>query len=216
MGKALDELSRRRPTPDPGPPDVRTPSEERPDREVNVGNMTTLVEGLASFSRRIPTLCSDLNELLRRTIDFVKPQNRLGHIHFKFTPDPILPMVNVDPPCKCSSTSSRTPPTPDRGGPAVKKVFIETQFDPNTARADFHQRQRPRHSGGVPSPHLRTPLHHQATGQLRARHRLPIAANHRGTIRALNLQGPGAQFLLYPQPVIPCRNCRHHPSTIGY
>jgi hypothetical protein len=135
--------------------------------EVNVGNMTTLVEGLASFSHQdsnpVPT---DLNELLRRTIDFVKPQNRFEDIHFKFTPDPILPLVNVDPAQMqqvfiniFSEADALT--EVDR---AVKKVFIETQFDPNAQRCGFPSATTAPAFRRRTAPHLRT-ITTKATGR---------------------------------------------------
>ncbi|HET9234564.1 MAG TPA: hypothetical protein VFP10_10515, partial [Candidatus Eisenbacteria bacterium] len=100
--------------------------------DVNVGNMTALVDGLAAFSHQeshpVPT---DLNELLRRTLEFVKPQNRFENIHFKFTPDPILPVVNLDPAqmqqvfINLFANAADALSEVDR---PVKKVFVETQF----------------------------------------------------------------------------------------
>jgi signal transduction histidine kinase len=170
--------------------------------DVNVGNMNTLVEGLASFSHQdsnpVPT---DLNELLRRTIDFVKPQNRFEDIHFKLTPDPIMPLVNVDPAqmqqvfINIFSNAADALTEVDR---PVKKVFVETQFDPNAQRVRISISDN---GPGIPEanlhrifePHFTTKVTGHGFGLATV---FRIAANHRGTIRALNVQGPGAQFLL--------------------
>ncbi len=169
---------------------------------VNVDNMSALVEGLAAFSHRdthkTPT---DLNELLRRTVEFVRPQNRFDGIHFKFTPDPILPVVNVDPAqlqqvfLNLLSNGADALAEIDR---PTKKIFIETAYDPNAQRISISMSDN---GPGIPEanlnrifePHFTTKVTGHGFGLSTV---FRIAENHRGHIRALNIPGGGAQFLL--------------------
>ena len=170
--------------------------------DINVGNMTALVDGLAAFSHQethpVPT---DLNELLRRTLEFVKPQNRFENIHFKFTPDPILPLVSVDPAqmqqvfINIFANAADALVEVDR---PVKKVFVETQFDPNAQRirisiSDNGPGIPEAHLNRIFEPHFTTKATGHGIGLATV---FRIAANHRGTIRAQNAAGAGAQFLL--------------------
>ena len=170
--------------------------------DVNVGNMTALVDGLAAFSHQeshpVPT---DLNELLRRTLEFVKPQNRFENIHFKFTPDPILPLVSVDPAqmqqvfINIFANAADALSEVDR---PVKKVFVETQFDPNAQRirisiSDNGPGIPEAHLNRIFEPHFTTKASGHGFGLATV---FRIAANHRGSIRAHNAPGAGAQFLL--------------------
>jgi signal transduction histidine kinase len=170
--------------------------------DVNVANMTTLVEGLAAFSHQethsVPT---DLNELMRRTIEFVRPQNRFDDVHFKFTPDPIMPLVNVDPAQMQQVFLNILTNGADALGEVdrpVKKIFIETQFDSNAQRiriafADNGPGIPESHLNRIFEPHFTTKATGHGFGLATV---FRIAANHKGTIRALNLPGAGAQFLL--------------------
>ena len=64
---------------------------------VNVDHIAALVDGLAAFSHQeTQKIRTDVNELLRRTIEFVRPQNRFDGIEFSFTPGD-LPEVHADP-----------------------------------------------------------------------------------------------------------------------
>ncbi len=169
---------------------------------INVGNMSALVDGLAAFSHqethKVPT---DLNELVRRTVDFVRPQNRFDGIHFKITPDPILPMVNVDPAqlqqvfINLLTNAADALTEVDR---PVKKIFVETHYDPGAQRVQVSFSDN---GPGVPDanlnrifePHFTTKVTGHGFGLSTA---FRIAANHRGLIRAANLPGGGASFLL--------------------
>jgi signal transduction histidine kinase len=169
---------------------------------INVGNMSALVDGLAAFSHqethKVPT---DLNELVRRTVEFVRPQNRFDAIHFKITPDPILPMVNVDPAqlqqvfINLLTNAADALAEVDR---PVKKIFVETHYDPGTQRVRVAFSDN---GPGVPDanlnrifePHFTTKVTGHGFGLSTA---FRIAANHRGLIRASNLPGGGANFLL--------------------
>jgi signal transduction histidine kinase len=170
--------------------------------EVNVDNMSALVEGLAAFSHRqtqvVPT---DLNELVRRTVEFVRPQNRFDNIHFKFTPDPILPHVNVDPAqmqqvfLNLLANAADALTEVER---PVKKIFIETRYDPNSQRIRISFADN---GPGIPGanlhrifePHFTTKVSGHGFGLATV---FRIAANHKGVVRAFNLDGGGAQFLL--------------------
>jgi len=170
--------------------------------DVNVDNMAALVDGLAAFSHQeshpVPT---DLNELLRRTMDFVKPQNRFDHIHFKFTPDPILPLVSVDPAqmqqvfINLLANAADALTEVDR---PVKKIFAETHFDPNAQRikisfADNGPGIPEANLGRIFEPHFTTKVTGHGFGLATV---FRIAANHRGSIHAANLPTGGARFLL--------------------
>jgi signal transduction histidine kinase len=170
--------------------------------EVNVDSMSALVEGLAAFSHRetqvVPT---DLNELIRRTVEFVRPQNRFDNIHFKFTPDPILPNVNVDPAqmqqvfLNLLANAADALTEVDR---PVRKIFIETRYDPNAQRIRISFADN---GPGIPGanlhrifePHFTTKVSGHGFGLATV---FRIAANHKGGVRAFNLDGGGAQFLL--------------------
>ena len=54
----------------------------------------------------------DVNDLLRRTTDYVKPQNRFNQVEFDLRLDESLPAITADPGqlSRCSSTCSRTRP----------------------------------------------------------------------------------------------------------
>lgn len=169
---------------------------------INVGNMSALVDGLAAFSHqethKVPT---DLNELVRRTVDFVRPQNRFDGIHFKITPDPILPMVNIDPAqlqqvfINLLTNAADALAEVDR---PVKKIFVETHYDPGTQRVRVAFSDN---GPGVPDanlnrifePHFTTKITGHGFGLSTA---FRIAANHRGLIRATNIPGGGANFLI--------------------
>ena len=170
--------------------------------EVNVGHMSALVEGLAAFSHQETQLVpTDLNELLRRTIEFVKPQNRFDQIHFKFTPDPILPKVNVDPGqmqqvfINLLSNAADAMSETER---SVKKIFAETHYDPNRQRirisvADNGPGIPEKNLSQIFEPHFTTKVTGHGFGLSTV---FRIASNHRGTISAHNLPGLGAQFIL--------------------
>ena len=169
---------------------------------VNVENMSALVDGLAAFSHRetnrVPT---DINELLRRTMDFVRPQNRFDNIHFKFTPDPILPLVNVDPAqlqqvfINLLANAADALAEVDR---PVKKIFVETAYDPNAQRIAISFADN---GPGIPEanlerifePHFTTKVTGHGFGLSTV---FRIAANHHGRIHAANVPGGGARFLL--------------------
>ncbi len=169
---------------------------------VNVDNMSALVDGLAAFSHRetnkVPT---DLNELMRRTVDFVRPQNRFDGIRFKFTPDPILPMVNVDPAqmqqvfINLLSNAADALAEVDR---RVKKIFIETSYDANAQRIFVSLTDN---GPGIPDanldrifePHFTTKVTGHGFGLSTV---FRIAANHKGHVKASNLPDGGARFLL--------------------
>jgi len=170
--------------------------------EVNVDHMSALIDGLAAFSHRetqpAPT---DLNELLRRTVDFVKPQNRFDTIHFKFTPDPILPVVSVDPAqmqqvfINLLANAADALAEVDR---PVKKIFIETHFDPNTQRirisfSDNGPGIPQTNLGRIFEPHFTTKANGHGFGLATV---FRILANHRGSVLADNLSVGGARFLL--------------------
>ncbi len=169
---------------------------------VNVDNMSALVDGLAAFSHRetnrVPT---DLNELMRRTIDFVRPQNRFDAIRFKFTPDPILPTVNVDPAqlqqvfINLLSNAADALAEVDR---RVKKIFVETIYDPNSQRILITLCDN---GPGIPDanlerifePHFTTKVTGHGFGLSTV---FRITANHKGRIQAENVPGGGARFVL--------------------
>jgi signal transduction histidine kinase len=170
--------------------------------DVNVGNMAALVDGLAAFSHQVThPIPTDLNELLRRTMDFVKPQNRFDNIHFKFTPDPILPLVSVDLAQMQQVFINLLANAADALGEIdrpVRKIFIETHFDPNTQRIRISFADN---GPGIPEanltrifePHFTTKVTGHGFGLATV---FRIAANHRGTSHAMNLPGSGARFLL--------------------
>jgi len=169
---------------------------------VNVDNMSALVDGLAAFSHRetnkVPT---DLNELMRRTIDFVRPQNRFDAVRFKFTPDPILPTVNVDPAqmqqvfINLLTNAADALAEVDR---RLKKIFVETVYDPNSQRILISLSDN---GPGIPDanlqrifePHFTTKVTGHGFGLSTV---FRITANHKGHIRAENVPGGGARFLL--------------------
>jgi len=170
--------------------------------EVNVDHMSALVDGLAAFSHHesqpVPT---DLNELLRRTMDFVKPQNRFDNIHFKLTPDPILPVVNVDPSQMQQVFINLLTNAADALGEVdrpVRKIFVETHFDPNVQRIRISFSDN---GPGIPDanldrifePHFTTKATGHGFGLATV---FRIAANHKGCIQAANLPGGGARFLV--------------------
>jgi signal transduction histidine kinase len=170
--------------------------------EVNVENMSALVDGLAAFSHQEKQVAAtDLNELLRRTIEFVRPQNRFDHIHFKFTPDPILPTVNVDPAqlqqvfINLLANAADALAEVDR---EVRKIFVETRYDPNDQRIRIAVADN---GPGIPEailsrifePHFTTKVSGHGFGLATV---FRIASNHKGTISASNLPGFGAQFVL--------------------
>ncbi len=169
---------------------------------VNVDNMSALVDGLAAFSHqethKVPT---DLNELLRRTVDFVKPQNRFDSVHFKITPDPILPLVNVDPAqiqqvlINLLTNASDALKEVDR---PIKKIFIETAYDPDAQRiriavTDNGPGVPEAHLNRVFEPHFTTKVTGHGFGLSTV---FRIATNHKGRITASNQPGGGARFLL--------------------
>ena len=60
--------------------------------------MAGLAKGLMDFSRRESHKApAGLNELVEKTVDFVRPQTRFRGINFRFNPDPDLPRVTMDP-----------------------------------------------------------------------------------------------------------------------
>jgi len=80
----------------------------------------------------------------------------------------------------------------------VKKVFVETQFDPNAQRirisiSDNGPGIPEAHINRIFEPHFTTKATGHGFGLATV---FRIAANHRGTIRAQNAAGAGAQFLI--------------------
>ncbi len=60
--------------------------------------MAGLAKGLMDFSRReVRKAPAGLNELVEKTVDFVRPQTRFRGVNFRFNPDPDLPRVTMDP-----------------------------------------------------------------------------------------------------------------------
>jgi signal transduction histidine kinase len=60
--------------------------------------MAGLAKGLMDFSRREAHKApAGLNELVEKTVDFVRPQTRFRGVNFRFNPEPDLPRVTMDP-----------------------------------------------------------------------------------------------------------------------
>lgn len=169
--------------------------------DVNVDNMNALVGGLAAFShRQTETESTDLNELVRKTIDFVRPQNRFDAIQFRFTPDPILPAVAVDPAqiqqVFINLLTNAADALTEVDVP-VKKIFVETEYDAENQRVRIRFTDN---GPGIPAseltrifePHYTTKVTGHGFGLATV---FRIAANHRGSIRAATLPQGGAQFL---------------------
>ncbi len=62
------------------------------------GQMAGLAKGLMDFSHREVRRASfGVNELVEKTVEFVRPQTRFRDVAFAFTPDPEVPPVEMDP-----------------------------------------------------------------------------------------------------------------------
>jgi len=62
------------------------------------GRMAELSKGLMDFSHReVKRTSFGLNELVEKTIEFVRPQTRFRGLELAFEPDPSVPAVDVDP-----------------------------------------------------------------------------------------------------------------------
>jgi signal transduction histidine kinase len=62
------------------------------------GHMAELSKGLMDFSHReVKRTAFGLNELVEKTIEFVRPQTRFRGLEVVFEPDPGVPAVDVDP-----------------------------------------------------------------------------------------------------------------------
>lgn len=99
LGGHLEELRRR--TADLG---TRIGAMESPklDQGVaiideNVDHMATLIEGITAFSdQEMSRVAIDLNELVTRTVEFVRPQNRFDGVEILLRLDPGIPSVVLD------------------------------------------------------------------------------------------------------------------------
>jgi signal transduction histidine kinase len=61
-------------------------------------NMAILTKGLMDFSHKeMKIVRVDVNDLLRRTTDFVKPQNKFNQVEFDLRLDESLPAITADP-----------------------------------------------------------------------------------------------------------------------
>jgi signal transduction histidine kinase len=61
-------------------------------------NMAILTKGLMDFSHKeMKIVRVDVNDLLRRTVDFVKPQNKFGDVEFDLQLAEGLPPITADP-----------------------------------------------------------------------------------------------------------------------
>jgi signal transduction histidine kinase len=60
-------------------------------------NMAILTKGLMDFSHKeMKVVRVDLNDLLRRTVDFVKPQNKFNQVEFELDLTESLPAIAAD------------------------------------------------------------------------------------------------------------------------
>jgi len=167
----------------------------------NVGRMSALIEGLAAFSHRetlrAPT---DLNELLRRTIEFVRPQNRFDGIEFAVALAGDLPPADVDAGqiqqvfinlfANAADAMQDSP---------VRRVEVASGFDSKTSRVRVTVRDT---GPGIPKdslprifdPHFTTKPTGHGFGLSTA---FRIVENHQGSIQASNLTSTeGAEFLI--------------------
>jgi signal transduction histidine kinase len=61
-------------------------------------NMAILTKGLMDFSHKeMKIVRVDINDLLRRTVDFVKPQNKFNQVEFDLQLADALPAITADP-----------------------------------------------------------------------------------------------------------------------
>jgi signal transduction histidine kinase len=75
------------------------PASQEAERVRQLANqMAELARGLMEFSHRdVKRTAVGINELVEKTVDFVKPQMKFRNIEFKLDPDPALPRVEIDP-----------------------------------------------------------------------------------------------------------------------
>ena len=64
----------------------------------NVANMKILTKGLSNLSyAEVQMMRASLTQLVRQTVEFVRPQNKFQAIHFDLELDESLPQVHMDP-----------------------------------------------------------------------------------------------------------------------
>jgi signal transduction histidine kinase len=62
------------------------------------GHMTILARGLMDYSyKEIKIQRVDINDLIRRTVEFVRPQNKFDGVDFEMDLDESLPVITADP-----------------------------------------------------------------------------------------------------------------------
>lgn len=168
---------------------------------VNVDHIAALVDGLAAFSHQeTQKIRTNVNDLLRRTIEFVRPQNRFDGITFAFASGD-LPEIEVDPgqlqQVLINLLANAADAMNETGAPR-RNIMIESTFDPRTHSIQISVAD----SGpGIPraslsrifEPHFTTKTTGHGFGLSTA---FRIAENHRGRIRATNRPGGGACFFL--------------------
>ncbi len=167
----------------------------------NVDHMAALVEGLAAFShretQRVPT---DMNTLIARTVDFVRPQNRFDNVEFRVEADPILPPVSVDPAQMqqvfINLLANAADAMADQDN--ARRIFIETRYAPDDQRIRITLTDT---GPGIPQdnlhrvfePHFTTKPTGHGFGLATV---FRIASNHKGSVTAANVPNMGARFVI--------------------
>jgi len=187
---------------------ARSTEDEKMARSVdiihtNVDHMSTLIEGITAFTHQETRKAGvDLNAMLEKTIEFVRPQNRFDKVEFRFLPDPDLGEAHMDGGqiqqviinlLANAADAMQEADSPDR------VITVTTRLDPRKNRIQIHVTDtgpgilKP-HLARIFEPHFTTKETGHGFGLSTA---FRIAENHHGSIQATNgKDGGGAEFLL--------------------
>jgi signal transduction histidine kinase len=99
----------------------------------NTTNMATLTAGLMSAAHKeTQKRPSNLNDLINKTIEFVKPQNKFDHIKFELDLDAAVPIGDLDPgqiQQVLLNLFSNAADALNAAGPADRRIVIQTRHD---------------------------------------------------------------------------------------
>jgi len=168
----------------------------------NVGQMSAMIEGLVAFSHtEAVKRMSDLNELVGKTVEFIRPQNRFDDVEFDIRLDPELGLVKSDPGQIQQVLINLLANAADAMNEAhsdFRRILVQTERIAGGKRV----RIKVADSGpGIPKeslprvfePHFTTKKTGHGFGLSTA---FRIAQNHNGSIQAGNQNHGGAEFLL--------------------
>ncbi len=164
--------------------------------------MTVLTKGLMDFShkdvRKQPT---KLNDLIRRTVEFVTPQNKYERVEFSLDLSEEVPVMNLDPAQVqqvLMNLFSNSADALQGAKSPMPRITVRTRLKQAAGEVELAVEDN---GPGLPEQALRRPFEPSFTTKaeghgigLPASYR--IVQNHGGKIAAQNVSGSGARFTI--------------------